>query len=153
MSDSKCVTWTCTSSRTPLPDSSASSMLGCGRGKNRRAPIREVEPAGVESHARGKDQTDVWSEESDSRPVNVEAGCAEGEDEDKELYIFPQCAPAPAPAVIPNGRAATATVDSSGYVGRQSRVTSTTNNSGCFWWKGHTSNRRIYKRRVWAGRV
>ena len=74
--------------------------------KNRRALIREVEPAGVESHTRGKDQTDVWSEGSDSRPVNVEAGCAEGEDDDEELYIFPQCAPAPAPAVIPNGRAA-----------------------------------------------
>ena len=65
-----------------------------------------MEPAGVESHASGKDQTDVWSEGSDSRPVNVEAGCAEGEDEDKKLYIFPQCAPAPAPAVNPKGRAA-----------------------------------------------
>ena len=60
----------------------------------------------MESHASGKDQTDVWSEGSDSRPVNVEAGCAEGEDEDKKLYIFPQCAPAPAPAVNPKGRAA-----------------------------------------------
>ena len=66
----------------------------------------EVEPAGVESDASGMDQVDVWSEGSDSKPVNVEVGCGESEGEDKELYIFRQCAPAPAPAAAPKGRAA-----------------------------------------------
>ena len=65
-----------------------------------------MEPAGVESDASGKDQVDVWSEGSDSKPVNVEFGCGESEDEDEKLFIFPQCAPAPAPAAAPKGRAA-----------------------------------------------
>ena len=54
---------------------------------------------------RGKDQADVWSEGSNSKPVNFEAGCAETEDEDEEMYAFPQCAPVLAPAAAPNGRA------------------------------------------------
>ena len=29
---------------------------------------------------------DVWSEGSDPKPVNVEVGCGESEDEDEELY-------------------------------------------------------------------
>ena len=43
----------------------------------------------MESDASGKDQVDVWSEGSDSKPVNVEVDCGESEDEDEELYIFP----------------------------------------------------------------
>ena len=58
----------------------------------------------MESDASGKDQADIWSEGSDSKPVNVEAGCGESGDEDEELYIFPQCAPALAPAAAPKGR-------------------------------------------------
>ena len=65
----------------------------------------EVEPAGVESDASRKDQADVWSEGSDSKPVNVETGCGESEDEDEELYIFPECALASLPAAAPKGRA------------------------------------------------
>ena len=65
-----------------------------------------MEPAGAESDASGKDQVDVWSEGNDSKPVNVEVGCGESEDVDDELYIFPQYAPAPAPAAAPKGRAA-----------------------------------------------
>ena len=82
-------------------------MIGRGRGGSKTAEFRseEVEPAGVESDASGKDQVDVWSEGSDSKPVTVEVGCGEREDEDEELYIFPQCAPAPAPAHAPKGRA------------------------------------------------
>ena len=78
-----------------------------GRGGSKTVELRseEVEPAGVESDASGKDQVDVWSEGNDSKPVNVEVGCGESEDEDEELYIFPQCAPAPAPAAAPKGRA------------------------------------------------
>ena len=78
------------------------------RGGSKTAELRseEVEPAGVESDASGKDQVDVWSEGSDSKPVNVEVGCGESEDEDEELYIFPQCAPSPALAAAPKGRAA-----------------------------------------------
>ena len=60
----------------------------------------------MESDASGKDQVDVWSEGSDPKLVNVEVGCGESEDEDKELYIFPQCVPAPAPVAAPKGRAA-----------------------------------------------
>ena len=60
----------------------------------------------MESDTSGKDQVDVWSEGSDSKPVNVEVGCRESDDEDEELYIFAQCAPAPAPAAAPKGRAA-----------------------------------------------
>ena len=60
----------------------------------------------MESDASGKDQADVWFKGSDSKPVNVEAGCGESEDEDRGLYILPQCAPAPAPAAAPEGRAA-----------------------------------------------
>ena len=77
------------------------------RGGSKTAELRseEVEPAGMESDASTKDQTDVLSEGSDFKPVNAEAGCGECEDEDEELYIFPQCAPAPAPAAVPKGRA------------------------------------------------
>ena len=60
----------------------------------------------MESDTSGKDQVDVWSEGSDSKPVNVEVDCEESEYEDEELYIFPRCAPAPAPAAAPKGRAA-----------------------------------------------
>ena len=60
----------------------------------------------MESDGSGKDQVDVRSEGSDSKPVNVEVGCGESGDEDEELYILPQCAPAPAPADAPKGRAA-----------------------------------------------
>ena len=49
---------------------------------------------------------DVWSERSDSKPVNVEVGCGDSEYEDEELYIFHQCAPAPAPTAAPKGRVA-----------------------------------------------
>ena len=74
----------------------------------------------MESDASGKDQVDVWSEGSDSKPVNVEANYRESEDEDEELYIFPQCAPAPTPAAAPKGGTqATAIVDSSGYFKRE----------------------------------
>ena len=59
----------------------------------------------MESDAGGKDQAGVWSEGSDSKKVNVEAGCGESEDEDEELYILPQCAPAPAPGAASKGRA------------------------------------------------
>ena len=52
----------------------------------------------MESDGSGKDQVDVWSEGSDSKPVNVEVGCGESKEENEEMYIFPQCAPAPAPA-------------------------------------------------------
>ena len=78
-----------------------------GREESKTAELRseEVEPAGVESDASGKDQVDVWSEGSDSKPVNVEAGCGESEDEDKELYIFPECASASSPAATPKGMA------------------------------------------------
>ena len=58
------------------------------------------------SDASGKDQADVWSEGSDFKPIDVEAGCAETEDEDEELYVFPQYAPVPAPAAVPEGMAA-----------------------------------------------
>ena len=77
------------------------------RGGSKTAEVRseEVEPAGVESDASRKDQADVWSEGSDSKPVNVEAGCGESEDEDEELYIFPKCAMASLPAAAPKGRA------------------------------------------------
>ena len=87
--DSRHVTWTFISSLTPVPDSPVRSMLGRGRGESKTAELRseEVEPAGVESRASGTDQADVWSEGNDSKPVNVEAGCAESEDEE-ELYIF-----------------------------------------------------------------
>ena len=56
-----------------------------------------MKPAEVEFDASGKDRADVWSEASVSKPVNVEAGCAESEDDDEELYVFPQCALVPAP--------------------------------------------------------
>ena len=77
----------------------------CGKAGSKTAELRseEVEPARVESDASGKDQVDVWSEGSDSKPVNVEVDCGESKDEDEELYIFPQCAPAPAPAAAPKG--------------------------------------------------
>ena len=42
----------------------------------------------MESDASGKDQADVWSEGSYSKPVDVEAGCGESEDEHEELYIL-----------------------------------------------------------------
>ena len=60
----------------------------------------------MESDASGKDHADVWPKGSDSEPVNVEVGYCEGKDEDEELYILPQYAPASAPAAAPKGRAA-----------------------------------------------
>ena len=57
----------------------------------------------MEPDARRKDQANVWSEGSASKPVNVEAGCGESEGEDKELYILSQCAP-PTPAASLKGR-------------------------------------------------
>ena len=79
-----------------------------GRAGSKTAELRseEVEPAGVESDSSRKDQVDVCSEGSDSKPVNVEVGCGESEDANEELHIFPHCAPAPAPAAAPKGRAA-----------------------------------------------
>ena len=99
MIDSRHNTWPCIPSLTPVPDYPVGSMLGRGRGGSKTAELRtkEVETAGVEPDASRKDQADVWSEGSDSKPVNVEAGCGESEDDDEELYIFPQCAPAPTP--------------------------------------------------------
>ena len=107
MIDSRHVTWACIHSLTPVPDYLVGSMLGRGRGGSKTAELRseEVEPAEVEPDATGKDQADVWSEGSDPKPVNVEAGCGRREDEDEELYIFPQCAPEPTPAAAPKGRA------------------------------------------------
>ena len=64
-----------------------------------------MNPVGVESDASGKDQADVWSEGDDSKPVNAEAGCAENANENEELYVFPQCTPAPASAAAPKRRA------------------------------------------------
>ena len=58
-------------------------------------------PAGVEPDASEKDQADVWSEGSDSEPVNVDAGCVQNKDEDEELYVSRQCAPAPALVAAP----------------------------------------------------
>ena len=94
MIDFRRVTWACTLSLTPAPDSSVGSTLKRRRGGSKTAELQseEVEPAGVESDASGKDQADVWFEESEFKPVNVEAGCAESEDEDEQLYVFPQCA-------------------------------------------------------------
>ena len=108
MIDSRHVTWACIPSLSPVPEYPVSSLLGRGRGGSKTAELRseEVEPAGVESDASGKDQVDAWSEGSDSKPVNIEVGCGESEDEEGEQYIFPQCAPAPAPAAAPKGRAA-----------------------------------------------
>ena len=79
-----------------------------GRGGSKTAELRseEVEPAEVESDASGQDQVDVWSEGSDSKPINVKVGCGESEGEDEELYTFPECASALAPATAPKGRAA-----------------------------------------------
>ena len=107
MIDSRHYTWASIPSLTPVPDNPMGSMLGRGRGGSKTTELRseEVEPAGVESDASGKDQVDVWSEGSDSKPVNIEVSCRESEDEDEELYIFPQCAPAPAPTASPKGRA------------------------------------------------
>ena len=89
------------------PISTTTGTRACGRGELKTAELRpeEVEPAGMESDASRKDQTDVLSEGSDSKPVNAEAGCGESEGEDEELCIFPQCAPAPALAAVPKGRA------------------------------------------------
>ena len=108
MIDSRLVTWACIPSLTPVPDYPVGSILGRGRGGSKTAELlsEEVERAGVESDASRKNQAGVWSEGSDSKPVNVEAGCGESGDEDEELYIFPQCASAPAPAAAPKGRAA-----------------------------------------------
>ena len=91
MLDSRHLTWACIPSLTPVSDYPMGSMLGRRRGGSKTTELRseEVEPAGVESDASGKDQVDVWSEGSDSKPVNVEVGCGESEDEDEELYIFP----------------------------------------------------------------
>ena len=59
----------------------------------------------MKSDAGGKDQAGVSSEGSDSKTVNLEASCGQSEDEDEELYILPQCAPAPAPTAASKGRA------------------------------------------------
>ena len=74
MIDSRHVTWTCIPSLTPVPDFTVGSMIGRGRGGSKTAELRseEVESAGVESDASGKDQVGVWSKGSDSKPVNVE---------------------------------------------------------------------------------
>ena len=87
MIGSRHVTWACTPSLTPEPDYPVGSMIGRGRGGSKTAELRfeEVEPAGVGSDSSGKDQVDVWSEGSNSKPVNVEVGCGESEDEDEEL--------------------------------------------------------------------
>ena len=63
MIDSRHVTWACISSLTPLPDYPVGFMIGRRRGGSKTAELRseEVEPAGVESDASGKDQVDVWS--------------------------------------------------------------------------------------------
>ena len=108
MIDSRHVTWACIPSLTPVPDYPVGSMIGRGRGGSKTDELRPegVGPAGVESDTSGKDQVVVWSEGSDSKPVNVEVGCGESENEDEELYIFRQCAPAPALAAAPKGRAA-----------------------------------------------
>ena len=80
MTDSRHVTWACIPPLTPVPDYPVGSMIGRGRGGSKTAELRseEVESAGVESDASGKDQVDVWSEGSESKPVNVEADCGEG---------------------------------------------------------------------------
>ena len=57
----------------------------------------------MESDASRKDQADVWSKGSESKPFNIKAGCGESKVEDEELYIFPQCAPATTPAAAPKG--------------------------------------------------
>ena len=59
----------------------------------------------MESDAGEKDQVDVWSEGSDSKIVNLEAGCGESENDDEELYLLPQRAPASTPAAASKGRA------------------------------------------------
>ena len=107
MIDSRHFTWACIPSLTRVPDYPVGSMIRREKGGSKTAELlsEEVEPAGVESDARGKDQVDVWSEGTDSKPVNVEVGCGESEDEDEELYIFPQCAPSPASTAAPKGRA------------------------------------------------
>ena len=87
-------------------DNGNTSRRGRGGSKTTELRSEEVEPAGVESGASGKDQVNVWSKGSDSKSVNVQVGCGESKDADEELYIFPQCAPAPAPAATPTGRAA-----------------------------------------------
>ena len=94
--------------RAKLIATTAGTRAGVVGEDKKTAELRseEVEPAGVESDASGKDQVDFWPEGSDSKPVNVEVGCGESDDEDEVLYIFPQCALAPAPAASPKGRAA-----------------------------------------------
>ena len=87
-------------------DNGNTSRRGGEGSKTAKLRSEEVETAGVKSNESGKDQVDVWSEGSDSKPVNVEVGGGDSEDDDEELYIFPQCAPAPAPAAAPKGRAA-----------------------------------------------
>ena len=87
-------------------DNGNTSRRGRGGLKTTELRSEELEPAGVESDASGKNQVDVWSKGSDSKLVNVGVGCGESQDEDEELYIFPQCASAPAPATAPEGRAA-----------------------------------------------
>ena len=91
-------------------------MLGRGRSNTAELRSEEVEPAEVESNVSGKSQADVWSEGSDSKPVTVEAGCGERECEDEELYIFSQCAPAPAPSATPKGSSG---ICSSPSIGRE----------------------------------
>ena len=61
MIDSRHVTWACIPSLTPVPDYQVGSMIGRGRGRSKTAELRsqEMEPAGVESDASRKDQSDV----------------------------------------------------------------------------------------------
>ena len=79
--------------------------LGVG-GEDKTAELRseEMELAGVESDASGTDQADVWSKGSESKPVDVEAGCGKSEDGDEELYIVPQCARRQRLRLLPSGR-------------------------------------------------
>ena len=68
----------------------------------------------MESDASGKDQVAVWSEGSNSKPVNVEVDCGESEDEDEELYL-PSVRPGTSPCGCSQREGhATAIVDSSG---------------------------------------
>ena len=72
-----------------LYDNENTSSRGRGGEKNAELRSEEVKPARVESDASRKDQADVWSEGSDSQPVDGEVDCGESEDEDEELYIYP----------------------------------------------------------------
>ena len=61
MIDSRHVTWARIPFLTPVPDYPVGSTIGRGRGGSKTAGLRsqEMEPAGVESDVRRKDQSDV----------------------------------------------------------------------------------------------